>query len=396
MRAWEGRLLNIHPSLLPAYRGLHTHRRVLEAGEPRHGCTVHFVVEELDAGPAVIQGRLAVRPGEDEAALSARVQRLEHIVYPRAVGWFAAGRLACRDGSGLDRRTPGGTRDRRGGDLKAMAIGVLAILAAAPAAADGALAPFVAEYDVRYGRMAVGTSRTELAVANGHWTLETTSTASGFARVIASGTLRQRSEFDLHGDGPRPRRYSFDDGTDRTGRDVALEFDWRAGRVRGTAEDAPVDLATVPGLQDAASMQALVLARLRAGREPGTIAMIEKDKVKYYRYTLLRRETLKTAIGEARDRRLPERPRRLGPRNADLACAEARLRRGAGRAAHRRQARLPDLHPAATRRRLSVPSQVFGSVTPFWPWYLPPRSLYEVSQTSSDSKNRNCATPSFA
>jgi hypothetical protein len=179
-----------------------------------------------------------------------------------------------------------------------MAIGVLAILAAAPAAADVALAPFVAEYDVRYGRMAVGTSRTELAEANGHWTIESTSTAIGFARVIASGTLMQRSEFDLRGDGPRPRRYAFDDGTARTGRDVALEFDWQAGRVRGTAEDEPVDLPTVEGLQDAASMQALVLARLRSGGEPGTIAMIEKDKVKYYRYTLLRRETLKTALGD--------------------------------------------------------------------------------------------------
>lgn len=99
VRRWQGRLLNIHPSLLPAYRGLHTHRRVLEAGETVHGCTVHYVVEELDAGPAVIQGRLAVRPGEDEAALSARVQRLEHIIYPRAVGWCAAGRLAWRDGA---------------------------------------------------------------------------------------------------------------------------------------------------------------------------------------------------------------------------------------------------------------------------------------------------------
>jgi phosphoribosylglycinamide formyltransferase-1 len=99
VRNWEGRLLNIHPSLLPAHRGLHTHRRVLEAGERMHGCTVHFVVEELDAGPAIIQGRLAVRPGEDEGALSARVQRLEHIIYPRAVGWFADGRLAWRDGA---------------------------------------------------------------------------------------------------------------------------------------------------------------------------------------------------------------------------------------------------------------------------------------------------------
>jgi phosphoribosylglycinamide formyltransferase 1 len=99
VRRWQGRMLNIHPSLLPAYRGLHTHRRVLEAGDRAHGCTVHFVVEELDAGPAVIQGRIPVRPGEDESAISARVQRLEHIIYPRAVGWFAAGRLAWRDGS---------------------------------------------------------------------------------------------------------------------------------------------------------------------------------------------------------------------------------------------------------------------------------------------------------
>lgn len=97
VRAWQGRLLNIHPSLLPAYRGLHTHRRVLEAGDRQHGCTVHFVSEELDAGPAVIQGRLAVRPEDDEQSLSARVQRLEHIIYPRAVGWFADGRLAWRE-----------------------------------------------------------------------------------------------------------------------------------------------------------------------------------------------------------------------------------------------------------------------------------------------------------
>lgn len=98
VRRWQGRLLNIHPSLLPAHRGLHTHRRVLAAGEVHHGCTVHFVTEELDAGPRIVQGRLTVRPGEDEAALSARVQQLEHIIYPRAIAWFAAGRLSCEDG----------------------------------------------------------------------------------------------------------------------------------------------------------------------------------------------------------------------------------------------------------------------------------------------------------
>lgn len=99
VRHWRGRLMNIHPSLLPAHRGLLTHRRVLAAGDRQHGCTVHFVTEELDAGPAVIQGRLDVKPGDTVASLSARVQQLEHIIYPRAVGWFASGRLGWKDGA---------------------------------------------------------------------------------------------------------------------------------------------------------------------------------------------------------------------------------------------------------------------------------------------------------
>lgn len=94
---YRGRMLNIHPSLLPAYRGLHTHRRVLEAGERLHGCSVHYVTEELDGGPVVLQGRLTVRAGEDEQALSARVQAIEHNLYPRAIGWIATGRLTWRD-----------------------------------------------------------------------------------------------------------------------------------------------------------------------------------------------------------------------------------------------------------------------------------------------------------
>lgn len=93
-----GRLLNVHPSLLPAYRGLHTHRRVLEAGDSVHGCTVHFVTEELDGGPAVIQARVPVLPGDDVHALSARVQAAEHIIYPRAAAWLASGRLQLEDG----------------------------------------------------------------------------------------------------------------------------------------------------------------------------------------------------------------------------------------------------------------------------------------------------------
>jgi len=96
---FDGRLFNIHPSLLPKYPGLHTHRRALEAGDDVHGCTVHFVNEELDAGPRIVQARVPVLEGDDEAALSARVQHWEHMIYPEAVGWFAAGRLRLRDGA---------------------------------------------------------------------------------------------------------------------------------------------------------------------------------------------------------------------------------------------------------------------------------------------------------
>jgi phosphoribosylglycinamide formyltransferase 1 len=95
---FAGRMLNIHPSLLPKYPGLHTHRRVLQAREAEHGATVHFVTEQLDGGPPVIQARIAVTAADDEASLAARVQTLEHRIYPVAVRWFCEGRLRCEDG----------------------------------------------------------------------------------------------------------------------------------------------------------------------------------------------------------------------------------------------------------------------------------------------------------
>jgi phosphoribosylglycinamide formyltransferase 1 len=93
VRGFAGKILNIHPSLLPKFPGLHTHRRALEAHEPEHGATVHFVTERLDGGPPVIQARVAVKPNDDEATLAARVQAQEHRIYPLAVRWFCEGRL---------------------------------------------------------------------------------------------------------------------------------------------------------------------------------------------------------------------------------------------------------------------------------------------------------------
>jgi phosphoribosylglycinamide formyltransferase-1 len=96
---YAGKILNIHPALLPAYPGLNTHQRVLDAREKWHGSTVHFVTDELDGGPRVSQGRLPVDPDESAEQLAKRVQTVEHQIYPEAANWFAEGRLELRDGT---------------------------------------------------------------------------------------------------------------------------------------------------------------------------------------------------------------------------------------------------------------------------------------------------------
>lgn len=98
VQRFEGRLLNIHPSLLPAFPGLHTHRRALEAGCKAVGATVHLVTADLDHGPIVVQSVVPVRPGDDEAALAARVLATEHVIYPLAVRWFVEGQLHIEGG----------------------------------------------------------------------------------------------------------------------------------------------------------------------------------------------------------------------------------------------------------------------------------------------------------
>lgn len=94
VQRYDGRLLNIHPSLLPAFAGLHTHERALQAGCKVAGSTVHFVTAELDHGPIVLQAAVPVRAGDTADTLAARVLRGEHIIYPRAVRWFVEGRVA--------------------------------------------------------------------------------------------------------------------------------------------------------------------------------------------------------------------------------------------------------------------------------------------------------------
>ncbi|MDF1762843.1 MAG: phosphoribosylglycinamide formyltransferase [Oleibacter sp.] len=106
VRHYLGQLLNIHPSLLPSYPGLQTHQRALAAGDANHGATVHFVTEELDGGPNVIQAVVPILDGDDEISLQKRVQIQEHIIYPIAVKWFVEGRLSMQNGvATLDNKT---------------------------------------------------------------------------------------------------------------------------------------------------------------------------------------------------------------------------------------------------------------------------------------------------
>jgi phosphoribosylglycinamide formyltransferase-1 len=98
---YAGKILNIHPALLPKYPGLDTHARALAAGDSHHGSTVHFVTEELDGGPRILAGRLPIQDCESPDALKARVQALEHRIYPQAAELFAAGRVRFRDGHAL-------------------------------------------------------------------------------------------------------------------------------------------------------------------------------------------------------------------------------------------------------------------------------------------------------
>ena len=90
---FAGQLINIHPSLLPLYPGLHTHQRALDAGDPHAGATVHYVTGELDGGPPILQARVMVHPDDDEDSLAARVLQVEHQIYPAAISWHLSGRL---------------------------------------------------------------------------------------------------------------------------------------------------------------------------------------------------------------------------------------------------------------------------------------------------------------
>ena len=98
---FAGKLLNIHPSLLPKYPGLHTHRKALENGDKEHGTSVHFVTEELDGGPVILQAKVPIFEQDSEEDIIERVKAQEHVIYPLVVEWFISGRLTMQKGNAV-------------------------------------------------------------------------------------------------------------------------------------------------------------------------------------------------------------------------------------------------------------------------------------------------------
>lgn len=174
----------------------------------------------------------------------------------------------------------------------------LALLAAAIGHAAPALQPFVATYNVEWRGMSAGTSTLELVQQEGNtYTYRSRNAARGIFRIALPGTITQTSTFDLVDGRIVPRRYSADDGTKSTERDVELEFDWTAGRITGVSERKPVDLPLEPGTLDALSVQIALMSALESGSVPPSFRLVDDGEIKEYVYTREGTETLMTPLG---------------------------------------------------------------------------------------------------
>ena len=195
---------------------------------------------------------------------------------------------------------PPATRRRRAFlTLVGLSIAAVAGFPASRAAAQEPLKGFSAVYEVVYRGMNAGSTTLELSSEGGdRWRYVSRANARGVFKLALSGEVRQTSQFTLVDGMPRPIRYVADDGTEDVQRDIRLDFDWRAGRVRGTAEAQPVDLPLREGLQDGLSAQVALMRALDAGQTPRRFFLIDKDEIKEYLYETGGTARLRTALGE--------------------------------------------------------------------------------------------------
>ena len=178
-------------------------------------------------------------------------------------------------------------------------ISALLAISVVDARAQTPLTPFSADFEIVYRGMNAGSTTLELTAEGGErWRYVSRANARGVFKLALAGEIRQTSQFMLSNGTPRPLRYVADDGTEDVQRDIRLDFDWRAGRVRGTAEAQPVDLPLREGLQDGMSVQIALMSALQGGRSPERFFLIDKDEIKEYLYESLGSARLRTAAGE--------------------------------------------------------------------------------------------------
>jgi hypothetical protein len=171
--------------------------------------------------------------------------------------------------------------------------------AAAHAGASADVRPYTASYSVEWRGMGAGTSTVELAQLEGdRWSYTSRNLARGLFKLALPHPVTQSSIFRIRDGKVTPLTYRVDDGSKATTRDIALDFDWSAGRVRGTAEDENVDAEIPAGAQDALTAQIVLMRELLAGREPGNLRLIDKDEVKVYDYVREGTERLTTPVGD--------------------------------------------------------------------------------------------------
>lgn len=176
---------------------------------------------------------------------------------------------------------------------------VATVLAADRASTPAALQPFAASYGIVWRGFNAGTTHLELTrPTDGQFVYASRANARGVFRAVFSDEITQTSWFTVTENGVRPARYRADDGSEDTKRDISIDFDWQAGRAQGTAENKPVDVALEPDVQDAMSIQIELMCDLLKGEQPSTYRLIDKDRIKEYRYTYEGEQRLKTALGE--------------------------------------------------------------------------------------------------
>ncbi len=172
-------------------------------------------------------------------------------------------------------------------------------LAAERAGTSASLQPFAASYGIVWRGFNAGTTDLELTHApDGQFVYASRANARGLFRAVFSDEITQTTWFNVSEKGVLPTRYRADDGSEDTDRDISIDFDWQAGRARGTAENKPVDVALEPGAQDAMSIQMALMSDLLKGEQPSTYRLVDKDRIKEYRYTYEGEQRLKTALGE--------------------------------------------------------------------------------------------------